>query len=258
MEETLEAMLAAPPVPATHRLVYGDSPQQFVDLYLPEGPGPHPLLVAIHGGFWRALYDLGHLSHACAALASMGFAVASLEYRRCGQPGGGYPGTMDDVSAALALLATRTDLDLTRVALLGHSAGGQLALCAAKHGPPSMQIAGVIGLAPLSDLVHAFALDLGQGAIGSFCGGSPEEVPAAYAAASPAARLPLGVRQIVVQGELDDIVPLALAVPYCAQAKQAGDDVLLDVLPGADHFSVIHPRSKEFGRVAEHVRTLLT
>lgn len=263
MSESLEAMLAAPPVRASRRLPYGAHAEQFVDLYLPsERALRHPVVIAIHGGFWRSRYDLAHLSHACAALAAEGFAVASLEYRRIGHEGGGYPGTLHDAAAGVALVQAvqdRFSLDSSRMVTLGHSAGGQLALWLAERsvgadGPP---IAGVVALAPVSDLVAGHALGLGGGVIESFMGAGPEAAAAAYAVASPAARLPLGVRQVLLHGENDEEVPLSLSRGYVQHARDRGDDVQLVVLPGGDHYCVIDPRSKEWSQVVAHVREMV-
>jgi acetyl esterase/lipase len=124
-------ILTLPPPKADTRISYGDDPVQFVDLRVPKGKGPHPVVIFIHGGYWRAEYDLTHTGHLCAALAAAGFATWNMEYRRVGQPGGGYPGTMDDVRSGALLLkktAPEHDLDLSHVVIAGHSAGGQLAL----------------------------------------------------------------------------------------------------------------------------------
>ncbi len=262
MSDSLEAMLAAPPAPPSHRLAYGSAAEQFVDVYLPEPSAEAaPLVVAIHGGFWRAQYDSSHLSHACAALAADGFVVASVEYRRIGQDGGGYPGTLHDVAAALARLQSeqaRFGFDPRRILACGHSAGGQLAQWLAARRPleGELVIRGVVALAPVSDLVRGHALGLGRGVIETFLGGAPEQVPPAYLEASPAAHLPLGVRQIVVHGELDQEVPLALSVDYVHRARELGDDVRLLTLLGADHYCVVNPRSNEWRQVVQALQEL--
>ena len=266
-DASLDALLAAPPVPPEHRLAYGTAPSQYVDLYVPaQRPvsGLHPTVVAFHGGFWRAEYDGAHFSHACAALAREGFAVASVEYRRIGQ-NGGFQGTLDDAAAALALvhgMADRFALDRARVLALGHSAGGQLALWLAARRPvaaldaEAQQMAGVVALAPVADLVRGQALGLGAGVIETFLGGTPEDAAAAYVAASPAALLPLGVRQVVIHGEHDDVVPVALVEQYVHRARELGDDARLEILPGADHYCVIDPRSAQWATVVAALRGL--
>ena len=118
-----------PSPPADHTIAYGEDPLQFGELRLPEGPGPHPIMTLIHGGVWLAEYDLGHISHLAAAFAAAGIATWTIEYRRVGNPGGGWPGTFEDVSAAgdfVVNLARRHPLDLRRAIIAGHSAGGHL------------------------------------------------------------------------------------------------------------------------------------
>src|SRR5258706_14697474 len=129
MEAT--SILDPPPPPADARVPYGGDPNQFGDVRVPKSAGPHPAVVNIHGGFWRARYDLGHAGHLCAALAKAGIASWNLEYRRVGNAGGGWPGSFEDVTQGFLFLreiAARFALDLKRVVVIGHSAGGQLAL----------------------------------------------------------------------------------------------------------------------------------
>ena len=168
---------------------YGDAPQQFVELRVPEGDGPFPVIVFIHGGFWRNLYDAS-LSHAQAADArTHGYATWNIEYRRVGDDGGGYPGTLDDVAAAIDALA-RVDapLDLERVVVVGHSAGGHLAFWVGQRDNPVVTPKLVVGQAPVADLANS--LDLGRGAVEAFMGGSPDTIPEAYDVAD----LPAGCR----------------------------------------------------------------
>src|SRR5215468_7306163 len=124
-------ILTLPPPPYDLRVAYGKGDFQFADLRLPPGKGPHPVVIVIHGGFWRAAYDLVYAGHMSAALTRRGVATWNIEYRRVGHPGGGFPGTLDDVAAAvdhLAQIAPSHSLDLSRVIAIGHSAGGHLAL----------------------------------------------------------------------------------------------------------------------------------
>ncbi len=253
-----DAILDLAPPPADARIPYGPGPWQFGDLRLPAGPGPHPLAIGLHGGFWRARYDLQHLGHLCAALATAGIATWSLEYRRVGNAGGGYPGTLDDVAQGAAFasqLAARCPLDLGRVVVFGHSAGGQLALWLGSRAP--FDLRAVIGLAALSDLAQASALRLGDGIVDEFLGGGPAEVPVHYAAASPRARLPLGQRQILLHGQRDDTVPFAMSVDYVAAAIAAGDAASLIAVPEAGHFELIDPRLPEGRRVVQCLHDVL-
>jgi acetyl esterase/lipase len=255
-------------VPADHRLSYGDGAQQFGELRLPRATGRRPVVVAIHGGFWRAAYDLGHLSHLCAALTKAGFATWSLEYRRIEQAGGGFPGTLQDVASGTQFLndlAKQHPIDLKKVAIIGHSAGGHLALWLAARqrfrsalgiARDNLSLAGVVALAGISDLAEAFRLNLSEGAVGELLGGSPQEVPDHYAIASPADLLPLGARQILVHGSADDIVPATMSTQYFEKASKAGDRVALTPLRGMGHFELIDPASQAWPEVLAAVQKL--
>ena len=219
-----------------------------MDLFLPAGPGPHPVAFVLHGGFWKARYKRGLMADLCVDLASRGWAAANVEYRRVGRlrgGGGGVPQTLEDVAAALDhLAAVDAPLDLTRVVSIGHSAGGHLALwVAAPRAGAVVRCAGAIGQGAVSDLERAAELGLGSGAVERFCGGTREQVPERYRAASPAALLPLGVPQLLVHGERDDIVPASMSVDYAAAARAGGDDVTLAVRPQDGHFEMIDPAS---------------
>ncbi len=263
-------MLETPAPPPDARIPYGDITHQFGDLRLPRGEGPHPVVVVIHGGFWRARYDLEHAGHLCADLTQRGHATWSLEYRRVGHPDGGWKGTFEDVARGtdyLRTLATTYPLDLKRVVILGHSAGGHLALWLAgrkrlKPGQPlytekPFEPRGAVSLAGVVDLESAFAQRLGEGIVESFLGGTPAQVPERYELASPAALLPLGVKQVLLHGTEDTLVPLNLSTDYHSRATKLGDSVQLVSLPGAGHFEVIDPRAREWPRVVEAVASLL-
>ena len=117
-------------------MTYGSDQNQFVDLRIPKAKGLHPLAICIHGGYWRAQYDLRYLGHLCAALTATGIATANVEYRRVGNAGGGWPGTFSDIRSAYQWLmqkAQQYSFDAQKVIVLGHSAGAQLALCLAAH-----------------------------------------------------------------------------------------------------------------------------
>ncbi len=157
-------------------MAYGSDRNQFADLRFPAGHGPHPLAICIHGGFWRARYDLEYCGHLCAALTAKGVATANLEYRRVGNAGGGWPGSFADIRSAYQFLtqkAPQYKFDGHRVIVLGHSAGGQLALCLAAH---EAGIAGAVSLAGVVDLQRAYQLHLSYDAVVEFLGGRPTEV----------------------------------------------------------------------------------
>ena len=190
---------------ADHRISYGDDPSQFGDLFLPAGPGPHPVLFMLHGGCWRAQYGLGPMGQFARAIANEdGIAVWSLEYRRLGN-GGGWPNTFLDVATGADLLrelAKQYPLDLNNAVVTGHSAGGHLALWSgARHRVPSdspiysenpFPFKKVIALAPVCDLERAVAWDICVDAADVLVGGHPREVWQNYYQGSPSALLPLG------------------------------------------------------------------
>ena len=252
------------------RLQYGSEPLQFGELRLPSGEGPHAVAIVIHGGFWRAAYDLEHINGACEALTRAGVATWNLEYRRIGNPGGGWSGTLQDVAQGadhLRILATGYQLDLWRVAAVGHSAGGHLALwLAARRRLPSgsalysrdpLGLRGAVSLAGVADLRRAWDLRLSSGVVSAFLGGAPQEVPERYRQASPIELLPLGVPQRLIHGTNDTTVPIEIARTYVGAAVAAGDDAKLVELPGAGHFEAIDPGSQEWPIVEATVLSLL-
>jgi len=216
------------PPPADERLWYGDAASQFVDFRRAVGP-VRGLAIMLHGGFWRARYDLVHAGHLCAALAEAGWSSANVEYRRVGEPGGGWPGTFEDVKRAV-YFAREWAGGQARAVVLGHSAGGHLALWVAGEVP---DLTCVIGLAPVASLDQA----LSENATSEFLGGGPEEVPERYAYADPARETT--VPRILIHGGADDTVPICLSREYAAPAR-------LIEIPGADHFSVIDPLAPAF------------
>jgi acetyl esterase/lipase len=235
--------------PAIHR--YGTHPSQFGQLSLPASSPPHPVVVLLHGGFWHLPWGLDLMSGAARDLVASGAAVWNLEYRRVGETGGGWPGTFNDVLAgfdALAGLPEAPDLDLSSVAVAGHSAGGHLALwLAAERGPLSaspVKLARAAGLAAVGDLRAAWRDDVGGSAIEALLGGTPSRHPDRYSRASPVERLPLGVDQLLVHGERDRVVPAELSRSYARAAQAAGDRVALAVVPRTGHMDVVDPKRR--------------
>src|SRR6266566_4985902 len=252
------------------QFAYGPHPLQFGDLYLPAAPGPHPTVILIHGGYWRARYGLDLMTDLAGDLATRGYAAWNIEYRRVGDAGGGWPGTLLDVALAtdyLRILAPTYELDLQRVVPIGHSAGGHLALWLAarqriaRNSPlagshitppvsndqetaPPLALAGAISLAGVVDLELAWRLNLSNGAVVELLAGSFTDVPERYAAASPAGMLPLGIPQVLIHGTNDADVPLKVSQAYAAAARAVNEPVAYIELEGIDHFDVIDPHSR--------------
>jgi acetyl esterase/lipase len=246
----MSGILDIPAPAADRRIPYGPEALHFGDLRLPAGAGPHPLLIFIHGGFWRARRSLDYAGHLCAALAERGFATWNIEYRRVGNPGGGFPGTLDDVLLAFRFveeLARSYPFDLTRVTVAGHSAGGHLALWLAAQ--ECLPLCRTISLAGVTDLRRGSELHLGDGAIHDFMGGSPTQMDAAYRSASPLELLPIRTPQVMIHGTLDDVVPVELSDRFAAVSKNCA--VLR--LEGADHFDIVDPRSQFWPAVIEEL-----
>jgi acetyl esterase/lipase len=255
-----EDILSRRPPPPDTRLKYGKDPNQFLDLRFPaSGKRPYPLLVNIHGGFWRAKYNLEHAGHLCAALTAKGLATANLEYRRVGNPGGGWPGTFEDIRSAYHFLVQHADthnLDRKRIVVMGHSAGGQLALCLAAH---ESSLARVVSLAGVVDLQRAYQLHLSNNAVVEFLGGTPPEVPDHYREADPM-KLSIHSQQWLVHDLNDTDVPSAFSCDYVA-AKQklsstARELVHLLEIAGAHHLDLIDPLSAAWKQVEETVLQL--
>lgn len=239
-----QSILDLPPARPGDRIAYGADEFQFGELRVPSGAGPYPVAIIIHGGYWRAQYDLAHIGHFCEALTRDGIATWSLEYRRLGNPGGGFPGTFDDVAAGarhLKKIAAGHRLDLDRVVATGHSAGGQLVLWLAKRRV--VNLTRVVPLAPVADLRRAFELHLSDTVVADLLGGPPAQVPDRYHSTSPIELVPLGIEQRLIHGLNDNVVPISLSRDYVTAARSRGDDSTLTEVPGAGHFELIDPRS---------------
>jgi acetyl esterase/lipase len=241
-------------VPHAPAIAYGAHPDQVANLHVPavEG-GPWPCVVLIHGGFWRVGWDRTLMTPLAIDLARRGVAAWNIEYRRVGQEGGGWPGTLEDVAAAIDQLATVAQVDARRVATCGHSAGGHLALwlaarrrlpAAAPGGPPRVVPVAAVSQAGVADLHRGAEAGLGSGACEALLGGGVDDVPERYALASPAALLPLGVPALLVHGGSDDLVPLSQSDEFARAAREAGDEIDELIFTGGDHFDVVdvdHP-----------------
>ncbi|MCQ1956072.1 alpha/beta hydrolase [Arthrobacter sp. zg-Y826] len=243
------------PAPAL-RISYGPHPDQYAELTLPEsGAAARAVVVIIHGGYWRAAYDAELGRPLAADLAARGFAAWNLEYRRAGK-GGGWPETFEDVCAgidALAPAAREYDVDLSRVVLLGHSAGGHLAVLAAARTNPHVLPAGVVSSSGVLNLAEAYELGLSNGAVRNFLGCTPEEDPRRYRDADPMCALPLPVPVWALHGEEDTTVPLSSSSSWVDAARASGTEAQLRLIPG-DHFAMITPGTPAWDAVVEAVR----
>lgn len=260
------------PVPAK-RIAYGNGPQQFGELRLPKGAGPFPVIVLVHGGCWMAEFDYVYMTRLAAWLTDRGVATWTIEYRRVGDGGGGWPGTYLDVAQAtdaLRKIARNAPIDLQRVYAAGHSAGGQLALWLASRArlpkdselyrPDPLAIHGVLGLAAVTDLVTYRVGSPGSchSSVDQLMGGDPERFPGRYAVTSPRQRLPLGVPQIFIQGEEDPIVDPASVGAYVEAAVKVGDRAEVLRLPDAGHFEASTPLPKTEATFEKALHFLLT
>jgi len=266
------------PLPAGgQRIAYGDDPEQFGELRLPAkaaaGPAGVPVMVLLHGGCWLNEFDYRYMTRLAAALTDQGYASWTPEFRRVGDAAGGWPNTLRDAALAtdyLAVLAKQHRLehrlDLGRVVVIGHSAGGQLALWLAARGklppdsalysPHPLGIHAVIGLDAITDLdtYRTGPPESCHAAVDPLMGGTPQTQPRRYAEASPLALLPLGVPQWLIQGGDDPIVSAASVRSYAAAATRAGDKVTLLEQPGAGHFESAVPRGPAWQALLAAVR----
>jgi acetyl esterase/lipase len=257
-----EDILTHPQPPPDERVAYGADPNQFLEVRLPllevrlpRAKGPHSVLLNIHGGFWRAKYDLAHAGHLCEALRAAGVATFNVEYRRVGNTGGGWPGTFEDIRSAYRFVQqehSRFHLDLDRLVVMGHSAGGQLALCLAAH---ETSLRRVISLAGVVDLKKAFAMHLSQDAVSEFLGGKPEALAEHYREADPMEFSIPHARQWLLHGSEDDTVPPGFSRDYVMKKKKEGEAVQLLEIPNAGHYDLIDPASEAFQQVKSTVLT---
>lgn len=258
---------------SSFHLPYGEHASQFGVLRIPEIPGHCPVVITIHGGFWQSKYGLEENDPLVEDLARRGYATWNIEYRRIGEDGGGWAGTFHDVIEAvnhLIQLEDRFQLDLSRVVILGHSAGGHLALWLGSRiskvqtdemGKPLLvPIHSIISLAGVSDLRKMWGVHFEKGInspVASLIGGTPQEVSNRYSCASPIELLPLNVEQILIHGETDRHVPVDLSIEYHRKAIEKGDKVRLVVLPMVEHFMITDPSSTAWKYVTDSLESLL-
>jgi acetyl esterase/lipase len=251
-------------------LAYGPGASQEGDLWCPAGQGPHPVAVLFHGGFWYHAWERDLMDGLARDLARRGIAAWNVGYRRIGA-GGGWPVTGEDAARAtdhLTALAPVYRLDLGRVAVVGHSAGAQLALWVTARGRrgevhPRL----VVGLATIADLETAITDRIGGGSVARFLGASSSagagagvdgDLDVALGDASPRARVPIGVSQLLAHAVHDDIVPLSQTTDYATAAEAAGDDVTVLEFPAGGHFDLIDPTSPSWVAVASELHARLT
>jgi acetyl esterase/lipase len=228
-------------------------------------------LFVIHGGFWQSAYDLSHIGHLCAAFTHRGIITCNIEYRRLGNSGGGWPGTFQDLSLAtdhiLETLSSDPRVDLAKRAVVGHSAGGHLALwLVGRHrvpkdsplyGSEKYRIGSAVSLAGVCDLRIAWKQRLGNGAVERLMGGVPDQYPDRFNAGSPIELLPSGSRQVLIHGTDDEIVPISQSEKFVERAERLGDQPSLIRLKGIGHFELVDPESNVWSKVAGAVLPLL-
>ena len=251
------------------KISYGDGEFQFGYLRLPEGSGPHPVIVFMHGGCWLSVFDIRYTGLAEQAFADAGYAVWSLEYRRVGNPGGGWPGTFLDVASGadhLVELAREYPLDLDRVIAIGHSAGGQLALwLAARERIPSsselyasepLAIHGVLALAPAPNLATLHSSGACGPGVDGLMGGSPEARPERYQVGSPMQLMPVGVPQRVIVGALDAQFGSSGRAYFQAASAAGSSPVTLREAPESGHFEMVVPSTSTWPITLQELESL--
>lgn len=240
-------ILTLPPPPADARIAYGREARQFGEIRATAGlKALQPVVITVHGGFWRNQFNLAYMGHLCEALRKLGFATWNLEYRSLGDEGGGWPGTFEDVVSGAGFLkniAGPYHLDLNRTFALGHSAGGHLALLLAGK----MKLRGVVGLGAVADLKRAREMQLGNRVV---------EQLQATASGDPIEGLPLHTPTRLLVGKEDDVVPVEISRRYVEAAQKKGDDARLIELAGG-HFEPVDPRTPQWARVAQELVDLL-
>jgi acetyl esterase/lipase len=273
-------LLDAPSAAGT-RLSYGAGSLQFGELRLPAGKGPFPLVILIHGGCWKRQLEPGVpeavtsyqlLSPAATSLTAHGFATWNIEYRRLGDDGAGWPGTYLDIAAAtdfVRSISAQKRLDLGRVAVLGHSSGGQLALWdAGRHKLPKTsplyvarplpieEAISIDGPADLRSLVPLQQTMCGGPVVTELLGGTPEQEPERYIQGAVTGLSPIGVPQFVLSRAQPEVL-LKLAQDYATAARKNGDAVRVVVQQGSSHFDGINPATTDWETVVTELKVRL-
>ncbi len=267
-------LLSRPKLAPSQSIRIGAEATDIVDVWLPDSAGPHPVVLMIHGGCWQKdIADRTLMNYAAEALRKEGMAVWNIEYRGVDEVGGGYPGTFLDVAKAVDALGERGQslgLDTNRVVAFGHSAGGHLALWAAgrpklpSHSPlftdTPFPIAGVVNSGGLADLeASAPVTQPGclAGIMDTLTGAPSGDRENVFSDTSPSEVLPLGVRQISVNGAQDPIAPPALGKSYTVKASAAGDRASFVLAPNSGHVELITPGTGAFDIEIAQLKTLL-
>ena len=251
------------------KIYYGEHESQFGVLRMPETSHSCPVIVLIHGGFWQAKYNLDENNPIAYDLTQKGYATWNIEYRRVGEEGGGWTGTFNDVINAvnhLLKIEESYPIDLSRVIVIGHSAGGHLALWLASRIKSttndcsfyqlSVSFQKVISLAGVTDLVKMWNIHEQKkmkSHTAALLEGSPEEAPKRYKLSSPAELLPMNVEQVLIHSELDRHVPVELSKDYYKSAVKKGENVKIVILPDIDHFIIIEPTSSAWTSVINSI-----
>jgi acetyl esterase/lipase len=252
------------------KIVYGPAPSQYVQYWAPQGAGPHPVVILLHGGCWQhEVADLDYMNAVALDLHKRGLAVWDVEYRRVDEPGGGYPGTFQDVAQAVDLLrreAPRRNLDLERVIAVGHSAGGHLGLWAAGranlpassplHASDPLPIHAVVSLGGLPDLKgtsDAIAQVCGDNIVARLTGPPTPEHPDVFADTSPVSLLPIRTPVLMIHGVYDSIAPPWHGANYRRLAREKGDRVEVLNLADAGHFELVWPGSDAWKVIADRL-----
>jgi len=263
-------LLSRPRAHASQRIAYGGDASQIADLWLPDGPGPHPVVVLIHGGCWTAsIADLGIMDFVAEDLRKRGLAVWNIEYRRLGQAGGGYPGTYQDVAAALDKLpeiAKAHGLDGGPYVVAGHSAGGHLALWAGArlrlsassplHAAHPLPIKAVVDIAGIANLKTDIDTACGADTVAAMAGRPSVQRPDVFADTSPAALAPLGLPTVVIHGAEDTTVRPSVGAAYATIARARGDHVEVLNPPGG-HVEEISPGTEAWRVISDVIVRLV-
>lgn len=252
---SIDILSDPPPAAADARIAYGPEPLQFADLRVPAGPGRHPLVVVVHGGYWQAIYNAIHAGHLCEDLKQRGIATWNVEYRSLGVPNGEWPTPLVDVRRALdhvPRLAAEHHLDPARALAIGHSAGGQLALLAAARGAP---VSHVVSLAGVVDPHAIDGIGDDRGAMRRLLGGAPGDTQVRWRDASVRKQLPLGIRYVLACGTCD--VHWQPNVRTAEEARSLGDDVELLPVPHAGHFELVDPAAEGWSIVRNRIEQLI-